>query len=93
MNLLSSDPRRPYAAQGGAKNSRYPSARPPEAFVLFLRIAIYARCRDPLRGRKAYLCLRPATVTRAAARSAVYKGGSLLGLTVVRVFAGYAVFL
>jgi hypothetical protein len=32
-------------------------------------------------------------IDRAAARSAVYKGGSLLGLTVVRVFAGYAVFL
>jgi len=36
---------------------------------------------------------RKTQLTRAAARSAVYEGGSLPGLMAVRVFAGHVVFL
>jgi hypothetical protein len=52
----------------------------------------YSERIDGIRGNYP-VAERLAQKARAAARSAVYKGGSLLGLTVVRVFAGYAVFL
>ncbi len=65
-----------------------------EAFLAEPEIFIDAIRRQLNGEQTAVVSLWPnLDIPRAAARSAVYKGGSLLGLTVVRVFAGYAVFL
>ena len=49
--------------------------------------------KDPAERERPQREMPHAHVLRAAARSAVYEGGSLPGLMAVRVFAGHVVFL